>query len=840
MTVPEDNPKATPADIREHTHSDGKRADKYRIPWENVCWRCDVGQFTFQCTDELTPLDRMIGQDRAQEALRFGLELNKPGYNLFVTGLTGTGKTSAIKAHLQTLVYELAQAEQIKPISDWIYVYNFDDYDRPCAMKLGSGTGKSLRYRMSEILRVLNEEVPKVFQSEDFEAQKRNLEETDRLETQTLMTELEEAAQGSNFAVQVSSTGVSIFPMLEGRPMNPEEYQALTAEAKKDIDDIRTQLMQRTQDVMATIRDIEKGTSDKTRDLERAGADELVGSIFQSLADSYQGVSGLKEFLSQLKDYVLGNLGIFKETEPQRAFQSTGPPQPMGNAALALNPFLPFNVNVLVDNSAVDRVPIVIEPNPTWGNLFGRIERRAIMGTYVSDHAMLKPGALHLANGGYLVINARDILMSPIVWEGLKRVIRNREILLEDPGEQSGMYIPQGLRPEPIPLDLKVIVTGDEAIYRMLTSVDNEDFWDLFKVKAEFDHRVDLTEENMQAYCSFICRTGMEEGLLGFEPGGAAEVIEYAARLVADQQKLSTRFGLIKELLIEADYWAHKEGAPRVKDEHVRRAVAHKIYRLNLVEERIREMVEDGTQLLQVTGSELGQINGLAVYDLGDFSFGRPTRITAQTYAGREGFINIEREASLSGRTHDKGVLILNGYIGAKFGQERPLTLSASLCFEQSYEGVDGDSASSAEIYAILSSLSGLGLRQDIAVTGSVNQRGEIQPIGGVNQKVEGMFDVCRVFGLTGTQGVMIPHQNVQNLMLRDDVVAAIKEGTFHVYAIKTIEEGLELLMDHEAGQRGEDGNFTAGSVNGLVEQRLRELNQSMRGYYGGLLAEAN
>lgn len=844
MTVSEDTPKgshgSTAEGIREYTNSDDKRADKYRIPWEKVCWSCDVGQFNFQCTDELPPLDRMIGQDRAQEALRFGLEVNKPGYNLFVTGLTGTGKTSAIKAHLQTLVDELAQAEQIKPINDWIYVYNFDDNDRPCALKLASGTGKSLRYRMSEILRVLSEEVPKVFQSEDFEAQKRNLEESDRLETRTLMTELEEAAQGSNFAVQVSPTGVTIFPMLEGRPMNPEEYQALTTEAKKTIDDIRAQLMQRTQDVMANIRDIEKGTSDKVRDLERAGADELVGSIFQSLADSYQGVSGLQDFLSQLKDYVLGNLGIFKEAEPQKPLQSTGPLQPMGNAALALNPFLPFDVNVLVDNSAVDRVPIVIEPNPTWGNLFGRIERRAIMGTYVSDHAMLKPGALHLANGGDLVINARDILMSPVVWEGLKRVIRNRKILLEDPGEQSGMYIPQGLRPEAIPLDLKVIVTGDEAIYRMLTSVDNEDFWDLFKVKAEFDHRVDLTEENLQAYCSFICRTGMEEGLLGFEPGGAAEVIEYAARLVADQQKLSTRFGLIKDLLIEADYWAQKEGAPRVKDEHVRQAIAHKIYRLNLVEERIREMVADGTQLLQVTGSEVGQINGLAVYDLGDFSFGRPTRITAQTYAGREGFINIEREASLSGRTHDKGVLILNGYIGAKFGQERPLTLSASLCFEQSYEGVDGDSASSAEIYAILSSLSGLGLRQDIAVTGSVNQRGEIQPIGGVNQKVEGMFDVCRVFGLTGTQGVMIPHQNVQNLMLRDDVVAAIREGTFHVYAIKTIEEGLELLMDHEAGQREDDGKFAEGSVNGLVEKRLRELNQSMRGYYGGLLAEAN
>ena len=839
-TVENTTEHATANGASDENRADENRAEKYRIPWQDSSWSCDSAIFNFQCTDELPPLDRMIGQDRAQEALRFGLEVDKPGYNLFVTGLTGTGKTSAVKAHLQTLVDELDQQERRKPINDWIYVYNFDDADRPCALRLPPGTGKALRYRMSEILRILGEEVPKVFQSEDFEAQRRSLEESNRQETRTLMTDLEEAAQAANFAVQVNPTGVTIFPMLEGRPMNPEEYQALTADAKKAIDDIRAQLMQRTQDVMADIREIEKGTSEKVRDLERSGAEELVGSIFKSLADSYQGVTELQEFLVQLQDYVLGNLVIFKETDAMRTTVPVGPPQPIGNAALTLNPYLPFDVNVLVDNSAVDRVPIVIEPNPTWGNLFGRIERRAIMGTYVSDHAMLKPGALHLANGGYLVINARDVLMSGTVWEGLKRVIRNREILLEDPSEQSGMYIPQGLRPEPIPLDLKVIVTGDETIYRMLTSVDNEDFWDLFKVKAEFDHRVELTEENLQAYCSFICRTGMEEGLLGFEPSGAAEVIEYAARLVADQQKLSTRFGLIKDLLIEADYWAQKEGALRVKDEHVRRAISHKIYRLNLVEERIRDMVADGTQLLQVTGSEVGQINGLAVYDLGDFSFGRPTRITAQTYAGREGFINIERESSLSGRTHDKGVLILNGYIGAKFGQERPLTLSASLCFEQSYEGVDGDSASSAEVYAILSSLSGLGLRQDIAVTGSVNQKGEIQPIGGVNQKVEGMFDVCRVFGLTGTQGVMIPHQNVQNLMLRDDVVSAIKEGTFHIYAVKTIEEGLEILTDREAGQRSNNGSFTEGSVNGLVERRLKELNQSMRGYYGGLLAEAN
>ena len=809
------------------------------MPWEAACWNCDSEAFGFQCTDELVPLDHFIGQDRAQESLRFGLEVDKPGYNLFVTGLTGTGKTSAIKAHLQTIVDDLARREQRKPINDWGYIYNFDDTDRPRAIRLPAGTGKTLRYRMSEILRVLREEVPKVFKSEEYEAQHRQIEEADRQETRNLMSELEQAAQTAGFAVQVAPTGVTIFPMLDDRPMTPEEYQALESEQKQAVDDTRNTLMQQTQDVMVTVREIEKSTSDKTRNLERAATQERVSGVFQSLLDSYQDVPDLKLFLQRLVEYVLDNLSLFKEPEAQQMQLPSAPVPHLGSAALALNPYLPFEINVLVDNSAVDGVPIIIEPNPNWGNLFGRIERRAIMGTYVSDHAMLKSGALHLANGGYLVINARDVLMSPYVWEGFKRVLRNREIRLEDPAEQTGLAVPQGLRPEPIPLDVKVIVTGDEAIYRMLTSADQEDFWDLFKVKAEFDYRVDLSDDNLQAYCSFICRTCEEEELLPFEAGGAAEVIQYAARLVADQKKLSTRFGQIKDLLIESDYWARKDASLRVQDHHVRQAVAHKVYRLNLVEERIQETVADGSVLLDVTGTEVGQVNGLAVYDLGDFSFGRPTRITAETFSGREGVINIEREASLSGRTHDKGVLILSGYLGAKYGQDRPLSVSASLCFEQSYQGVDGDSASAAEVFAILSSLSGLPIRQDLAVTGSVNQKGQIQPIGGVNQKVEGMFDVCRVFGLTGNQGVLIPHQNVQNLMLRDDVVEAIREGKFHVYAIKTIDQGVEILMGREAGEASSDNRYPEESVNYLVEKRLQELHEAMRGYWEGVLATA-
>ena len=814
--------------------------DKYRVLWEETCWTCKTEDFNFQCTDELTPLDRFIGQDRALDAIRFGLEVDKPGYNLFVTGLTGTGKTSAIKAHLESIIEDMERQEKSKPPCDWCYAHNFDNPDRPFALSLPAGEGKSLRSRMTYILALLREEMPKVFKSEQFEAERREMEEKGRLTTQEIMGALEQDARSQGFAVQMNQTGVTIFPMVENRAMSPEEYQALEEEQRKSVDEVRNQLMQQTQETMAKVREAEKESWDLIHDHERSAAEHRVADIFRPTVNAYENVPEVNHYLRHLADNVLDNLNLFKDDEavPSQTAPPMGSAPPSGSGPG--NPFLAFEINLLVDNSDVVTSPIVVEPNPNWGNLFGRIERRATMGTYFSDHSMLKPGSIHQANGGYLVLNARDVLTYPPVWEGLKRVIRNREIRLEDPAEQNGFFVPQGLRPEPIPLDIKVIITGDESTYRLLTTVDNEDFWDLFKVKAEFDNKVDITPDNIDAYCAFICRTCEDEGLRAFDANGAARVIEFAARMVSDQKKLSTRFGQIKDLLIESDYWAGQASCELVLGEHVEQAVNKKIYRLNIAEERAQEMVENGSVLLDFTGSVVGQVNGLAVYDLGDFSFGRPSRITAQTFAGREGVINIEREASLSGSTHDKGVLILSGYLGAKFGQERPLTLSSSLCFEQSYDGVDGDSASSTELYAIMSSLSGLPLKQNLSVTGSVNQMGEIQPIGGVNQKVEGMFDVCRIAGLTGDQGVMVPHQNLRNLMLRADVVAAIKEGKFHIYSVRTIDEGLEILTGVTAGERGPHGEFPEGTVNGLVEKRLRELHQSMRGYYEGLLSSSN
>jgi predicted ATP-dependent protease len=443
---------------------------------------------------------------------------------------------------------------------------------------------------------------------------------------------------------------------------------------------------------------------------------------------------------------------------------------------------------------------------------------------------MLKPGSMALANGGYLVLNAKDVLLSPGVWDTLKRVIRNKKLRPEDPLEAVGFIAPQGLRPQGMPINVKVIMVGDNNLYQLL-SVYDEDFWEIFKVKADFDSQIDRNEENIRAYASFVATCCQSDSLRHFDRSGVAKVIEYGARLVSDQNKLSSRFGQIRNLLIEADYWAREEKSPVITGEHVRKAIEEKINRSNLIQERIQEMIAEGSIMVDVDGAVVGQVNGLAVYDLGDIAFGKPSRITARTYVGRSGVVNIEREAQLSGKTHDKGVLILTGFLGSRFAHDKPLTLSATLCFEQSYSGVDGDSASSTELYAILSSLSGLPIKQSIAVTGSVNQRGEIQPIGGVNEKVEGFFDVCKAKGLTGQQGVLIPHQNVRNLMLREDIIQAVAEGSFHIYSVKTVDEGIEILTGVPAGELQEDGTYPENTVNYLADKRLRELAEGLKGF---------
>jgi len=803
----------------------GHNSDSFRVPLEKLRQSFDPSRLPFQCTEELKPLESFIGQERALRSLQFGLEIEKPGYNLFVTGLTGTGKTSAIQEHLRRLVEE---REEALALNDWCYCYNFKEPDRPQILRLPAKRGLAFRTRVEGLLQQIREATSRAFSSEDYTSRRDTILKESQAAQQHLTRELQEEAQRTGFAFQLSAAGIALFPLVEGKPISAEQYMSLPPQQRQEIDAKRAALLERIEKAMAQAREEGRQTQERINELDRSVGEFSLTRVFRDEEREFQDIPDALQFLTDLKQYTLDHLALFRDGQPQQeeAQQGQSPGQ-----ALQANPFLPFRINVFVDNSAVKTPPVVLESNPTWSNLFGRIERRAYMGTYWSDHTMLRAGSVHQANGGYLVVNAQDVLLSPGVWQGLKRVIRNREVRLEDPAEQLGFLIPQGLRPQPIPVEMKVIVVGDERLYRLLSLYDQEDFWEMFKVKAEFDHRIDADDENLQAYASFICGICQTEKLRHFDRAGVLRVLEEGARMVADQTKLSARFGQVKDLLIEADYWAAKDGARRVSGEHVRKAVEEKVYRLNLVEERIQEMITEGTLMVDVEGEVVGQVNGLAVYDLGDFSFGRPSRITAKTFVGRRGVINIERESQLSGRIHDKGVLILSGYLGYKYAQDTPLSLSASLCFEQSYEGVEGDSASSSELYAILSSLADLPIKQGIAVTGSVNQKGELQPIGGVNQKIEGFFDVCRAKGLTGEQGVIIPRQNVKNLMLREDVVEAVKQGRFHVWSVGTIDEGISVLTGRPAGEKQPDGSYPESTVNFLADKRLKELAETLRSF---------
>jgi predicted ATP-dependent protease len=799
--------------------------DSFRVPVEKLRWRCAPESFDFECTDELTPLQEFVGQDRAIQALEFGLMVDKPGYNIFVTGLTGTGRASAIKAHLETIIAEKAKGKQDFEPDDWCYVLNFTDPDRPHVIQLPKGKGKALRAQMEELLTRLREEITKAFAGEEYEARRKEIVEESQARNRQLFQELEAEARKEGFALQPSPMGLLLVPLIENHPASQAEFMALDEKLRRAIESKRLEVMKRMEGTFQTVQALEKETADRLRNLDQTMVERVISGPFEALVAQYPDFPQVVQYINDTKAYTLDNIGLFREQEPQPS-----PPFPGAPGTRERDPFLAFKVNVFVDNSEAAGPPIIIESHPTWGNMFGKIERRPLMGAYFTDHTMLKAGSVSLANGGYLVLNARDVLTSPGVWEGLKRVIKNKELRLEDPFEQFGFIVPQGLKPQPIPTEVKVVVIGDQMLYQLLSFYD-EDTWEIFKVRADFDYQIGRTEDNLQAYASFICGCCQSEGLAHFHRSAVARVVEYAARLVADQQKLSSRFGQIKDLLIEADYWARKEGKDRVYGEHVQRALEAKVYRSSLLAERIRELIAEGTLMVDVDGATPGQVNGLSVYDLGDFSFGKPSRITARTFMGRAGVINIERESQLSGRTHDKGVLILSGYLGFKYAQDKPLSLSASLCFEQSYEGVEGDSASSTELYATLSSLADVPLRQDIAVTGSVNQRGEVQPIGGVNQKIEGFFDVCQAKGLTGRQGVLIPHQNIKNLMLRDDVVEAVSQGQFHIYAVKSIDQGIEVLSGVEAGEKAADGFYPEGSINYRVDKRLRELAEGLRGF---------
>lgn len=797
---------------------------KYEVSVDKLRWQCDPAVFDFECTKDLASLREFIGQDRAIRAIEFGLSMSHDGYNIYVAGLTGTGKTSVVKRYIEQLVKERQAGEQPYYPEDWCYIHNFADPDRPQILNLPQGKGKVFRDQISNLLQRLKEELTKAFSSEEYKSQRTKMVEESQAEQQKLFQELGEEAQRQGFLLQVTAMGPALIPVVEGKPLSQADYMALNEAVRKELEAKRADLMKKLGETFEKVRELERQTVQKLQDTDKAVADFTVSRLFDALLRVYEDSAKIGQYLTDLKSYTLENLDAFKEKEEQ-AQPFLGIP---ADFMRGRDPFLPFQVNVFADNSATVGPPVVDEPNPNYTNLFGKIERRFLFGGYLSDHTMLKPGALHLANGGYLLLSARDVLANPGVWPALKRAIKTKEVRIEDPFEQFGLIAPQGMRPQAMPLDVKIVLIGDGMLYQLLAMYD-EDFWEIFRVKADFNFEVDRTNENMTAFAAFIATCCEDRQIQHFDRTGVAKVIEYASRMVDDQEKLSSRFAWLKELIQEAEYWCRKDGASLVSGQHVEKAVEERLFRHNLPDERIRDMINRGTIMIDVDGAVVGQVNGLSVYMLGDVTFGKPSRITCKTFLGRGGVINIERESQLSGRIHDKGVLILSGYLGWKYAQDSPLSLSASLCFEQSYEGVEGDSASSAELYTLLSSLSGIPIKQNIAVTGSVNQKGEVQPIGGANQKIEGFFQVCKAKGLTGDQGVMIPHRNLRNLMLRQEVVDAVQQDKFHVYAVSTIDEGIEILTGVEAGERREDGTYPEGTINHRVEKQLKEMATKLR-----------
>lgn len=778
---------------------------------------CHLEELEFKSTAELEEPAEIIGQERAMRAIEFGVDIPCFGYNIYALGPTGAGRMTTIRTFLE-------RKAQTQPVpNDWAYVNNFNDNYQPRAIPFPPGGACAFRDEMNELLRNLRDEIPRAFEGEEYEQHRsrigRELEAKRREEFQRM----EAYAAENSFSLVRTPMGLALVPAVAGQTLSAEQYEALDAEMKKTIEEKRPAVQEQIEKAMRHVRELEREAKDRFRNLDREIASFTIGHFFESLKEKYSDHEEVLEYLEEVRKDIIDNIEIFK-AKPEGQEGNVLPSLP----SKAGSPFDRYQVNVIVDNSRTKGAPVVLETNPTLSNLMGRIEHRAEFGALVTDFTMIKGGALHRANGGYLVLDAKAVLRYPLVWDSLKRAIRNKEIRVEELGQQLGLFSTATLTPEPIPLGVKVVLIGDPITYYYLYALD-DDFQELFKVRADFGSDMDWNPENVHKYARFIHERCCEENFPHFNPEAVAKVVEYGARLAENKNKLSTRFAHVADIVREAAYWASRNGHELVRAEDVQRAVEERVYRSSYVEELLRERIADGTIMVDTKGEVAGQVNGLSILLVGDYSFGRPSRITARTFMGQAGVINIEREAKLSGKIHDKGMLILSGYLGGKYAQKLPLSLSTSICFEQSYEEVEGDSASSAELYALLSSLSGFPIKQGIAVTGSVNQKGEIQPIGGVNKKIEGFFDVCKLLGLTGEQGVIIPEGNVKNLMLREDVVDATSKGLFHIYPVRTIDEGITILTGVEAGQLQEDGTYPEGTVNHAVAKRLEELAKEMK-----------
>jgi lon-related putative ATP-dependent protease len=776
--------------------------------------RCDPNSLDFDSTAEVQPASGIIGQQRAVESLRFGLGVQDASFHVFVAGPPGTGRTTAVESFLHDLAKEQPVA------SDWCYVNNFTDTSRPLALRVEAGSGRALAADVDRLIARAREEVPKAMDTDEY--QQRRQEIRDRLEArrQTLVEELSEEA-GEDFLVSAGPLGVMVTPLIAGRPLTEELSRSLSPETLQEAATKQEAFAERVKKTLRQMRTAAQEAEEETKALNREVVEFAVGGLVDDLNEEYREKGAVSGYLQSLREALTADEDLFSRT--------AGETEEITSLTEALSRFdlRRYQVNVLVDRDGEVGSPVVVESNPTYGNLFGAIEREARFGALHTDFTLIKPGALHRANGGYLVLPARDLLLNYLSYDALKRALRTRELDIEEPSERLGLTSTRTLRPAPIPLEVKVVLIGTPLIYHLLYVLD-EDFPKLFKVKAQFDDRMDFDEGAVRDYAAFLAALSRKEGILPVDREAVAAILEHASRLVDDQTKLTTRFDEIADVVREAAHIAALQEASSIQRKHVSQAIDNRILRSNLIEERLREMVDRGVLHIQTTGEAVGQINGLSVVDLGDYAFGRPDRITASVALGQAGVIDIEREARLGGPVHTKGVMIISGYLADRFAHDHPLSLSARVVFEQTYGGVEGDSASAGELLALLSRLSGVPIRQGVAITGSVDQHGRLQAVGGLNEKIEGFFAACRSQGLDGNQGVVIPATNRDSLMLHEDVVEAVRKEQFHVWAAETVEEAVEVTMGPPAGSKEGDSPYPEGSVYRLVDDRLREMAESL------------
>ncbi|MFY9114308.1 MAG: AAA family ATPase [Dethiobacteria bacterium] len=790
---------------------------RHKVPVEELHISCDPLDFEFETTEEVPPLEDIIGQERAVKAMDFGLRIKQHGYNIYISGITGTGKNS----YAQSLIKEIAIKDETP--DDWCYVYNFKKPGEPIALNFPAGKGAAFARNMENFIVELKEAIPNAFNSEDYERKKTEyIQEFQEVRT-AMLEKLNQIASEKGFVLKKTSGGFITVPIVDDKQVSEQDYEQLSTELKEELEIKSNEVQLKALEILRKIQVAEKKLREKIKKMDSKIALMAIGHFFEEMRSDYKDYPKVLNYLQDFQEDVLDNIGIFRTDEDENLQDPLGW---LGRQSKQRE--TRYKVNLLVDNQATEGAPVEIEHNPFYYNLIGRVEYENRMGMVITDFTMIKGGAMHQANGGYLIIQALDVLTGLQSWEALKRTLKTKEICIENIGEHYGLIAMSTLRPEPIPLNIKVIMIGSQQVYQYLYHYD-EDFRKLFKIKADFDVEMKRDRINMTKMASFISTHCRKEKLKHFDRTAVACVVDYGSRLAEDREKISTRFNDIVEVLYEADAWAEAKGDDLVTGEHVQKAIAEKIYRSNKLENKIQELIEKGQILLDVEGGAIGQINGLSVIDLGDYQFGHPCRITASTFLGRQGIINIERESELSGKIHNKAVLIISGFIGHRYAQKTPLSLSASICFEQSYSGVEGDSASVAELLAILSSLAEVPLKQGVAVTGSVNQKGEVQPVGGINQKIEGFFHTCKIKGLTGDQGVIIPAANRSNLMLSPEVVDAVKEGKFSIYLISNIDEAGELLTGMSPGVIQEDGSFPEVTFNYLVQKKLLHYNRMIR-----------